>query len=109
MRLARRAPYENRLAFRPCSRPPLSLLCQTEIELFDPGYYFPDIEFFLDAITGASVEQSGAWDAATQTITGGVALLVARVEPPPIPNGTDHTLIVGTMRSTDRVFANGFD
>jgi len=66
-------------------------------------------EFFLDAIPGASVEQSGAWDAATQTITGGVALLVARVEPPPIPNGTDHTLIVGTMRSTDRVFANGFD
>ena len=67
-------------------------------------------EFFLDAVPGALVEQNGSWDATTHTITGGVALLVARVEPPPrLPTGTAHSLIVGTLRSTDRVFADGFD
>lgn len=65
--------------------------------------------FFLDAIPGAIVEQNGSWDASTQTITGGVALLVARVEPPPRPAGLTHSLIVGTLRGTDRIFANGFE
>lgn len=67
-------------------------------------------EFFLDAVEGALVEQNGSWDAATHTITGGVALLVARVEPPPpAPRGASHSLIVGTLRGSDRIFANGFD
>jgi hypothetical protein len=67
-------------------------------------------EFFLDAVPGALVEQTGSWNADTHTITGGVALLVARYEPPPPrPAGSGHSLIVGTLRGTDRVFANGFD
>jgi hypothetical protein len=68
-------------------------------------------EFFLDAVPGALVEQNGSWDAATHTITGGVALLIARVEPPPPrPEGTaGRSLIVGTLRSTDRIFAGGFE
>ncbi|MGH8172962.1 MAG: hypothetical protein ACREPX_07425, partial [Rhodanobacteraceae bacterium] len=66
-------------------------------------------DFFLDAVPGSQVEQSGSWDADTHTITGGVALLVARLEPPPPPIGNGHSLIVGTLRGTDRVFANGFD
>ncbi|HEY6893219.1 MAG TPA: hypothetical protein VI258_03560, partial [Rhodanobacteraceae bacterium] len=67
-------------------------------------------EFFADAVPGALVEQNGAWDAATRTITGGVALLVARIEPPPpAPRGAAHALIVGTLRGTDRIFAGTFD
>jgi Domain of unknown function (DUF5666) len=91
----------------------LGLTLDTTGALFEDPAEQPIDEdtFFLDAVPGALVEQNGAWDAATQTITGGIALLVARVEPPPAPRptGAGRSLIVGTLRGTDRVFANGFD
>lgn len=67
--------------------------------------------FFAAAVPGASVEQKGAWNG-IDTITGGVAALIAPLDPPPAqsPFGVGQpTLIVGTLRGSDRVFANGFD
>ena len=88
----------------------LGLTLDTTGALFEDPAEQPitEDEFFLDAIPGALVEQNGSWDAATHTITGGVALLVARVEPAR-PAGQGHSLIVGTLRGSDSVFADGFD
>jgi hypothetical protein len=63
--------------------------------------------FFLGALPGAIVEQSGAWDGAG-TLTGGVVALILGVDPPP-PAEPLRSLIVGTYRGTDHLFANGFD
>jgi len=91
----------------------LGLVLDTTGALFEDPAEQPitDDEFFLDALPGALVEQNGSWDAATHTISGGVALLVARLEPPPPrhPAGATPSLIVGTLRSTDRIFAGGFE
>jgi len=64
--------------------------------------------FFLDALPGALVEQTGSWDEASGTIAGGVVALIALAEPPP-PPANQWSLIVGTLRGTDRLFAGGFD
>ena len=90
----------------------LGLALDTTGALFEDPAEQPitEDEFFADAVQGALVEQNGAWDAVTHTITGGVALLVARVEPPPpMPRGAAHSLLVGTLRGSDRVFASSFD
>jgi hypothetical protein len=63
--------------------------------------------FFLGALPRAIVEQSGAWDG-SGTLTGGVLALLVAVDPPPV-QGPQRSLIVGTFRGGDRVFANGFD
>lgn len=90
----------------------LGLTLDTTGALFEDPAEQPitEDEFFLDAVPGALVEQNGSWDAATRTITGGVALLVARVEPPPpMPAGVGRSLLFGTLRGTDRIFADGFE
>jgi hypothetical protein len=58
-------------------------------------------------LPGAIVEQSGSWDG-SGTLTGGVVALLLAVDPPPV-QGPQRSLIVGTFRGGDRVFANGFD
>lgn len=63
--------------------------------------------FFAGALPGAIVEQSGAWDGAG-TLAGGVVALVVPLDPPPAPAGP-RSLIVGSLRGGDRLFANGFD
>lgn len=63
--------------------------------------------FFAGALAGASVEQSGSWNG-IDTLTGGVVALIAPLDVPPPPAATP-TLIVGTLRAGDRLFANGFD
>lgn len=66
--------------------------------------------FFAAAVPGASVEQKGAWNG-TNTITGGIAALIAPLDPPPSrPEGVStRSLIVGTLRGSDRVFVSGFE
>lgn len=65
--------------------------------------------FFAGALPDAIVEQSGAWNG-TNTLSGGVLALITPLDPPPRPNGVvAHTLVVGTLRSSDALFANGFD
>ena len=65
--------------------------------------------FFAGALPGAIVEQSGAWNGA-DTLSGGVVALIAPLDPLPRPQGTaTPTLIVGTLRSGDALFADGFE
>ncbi len=66
--------------------------------------------FFLSALPGAIVEQTGAWNGA-DTLTGGVVALITPLDVPPArPIGSaPPSLIVGTYRGADRLFANGFD
>lgn len=66
--------------------------------------------FFLGALPGAIVEQTGTWNG-TDTLAGGVVALVTPLDvPPPRPRGNaSPSLIVGTYRGTDRLFADGFD
>jgi hypothetical protein len=65
--------------------------------------------FFAAALPGAIVEQSGAWDGAG-TLSGGVLALITPLDPPPQVNGIAAlTLVVGTLRGSDALFANGFD
>lgn len=64
--------------------------------------------FFLDALPGASVEQSGSWNG-VDTLTGGVVALIAPLDPPPVGAAALRSLIVGTLRAGDRIFSDGFD
>jgi hypothetical protein len=65
--------------------------------------------FFAGALPGASVEQSGVWNG-VDTLSGGVVALIAPLDPPPVAAGVvAPSLIVGTLRGSDRIFANGFD
>ncbi|HEY6942842.1 DUF5666 domain-containing protein [Dokdonella sp.] len=62
--------------------------------------------FFAGAVPGALVEQSGAWNG-VDTLSGGVVALIAPLDPPPAD--APRTLVVGTLRGGDALFANGFD
>jgi hypothetical protein len=65
--------------------------------------------FFAAALPGALVEQTGAWDGVS-TLSGGVVALIAPLDPPPpVRVAGSPTLIVGTLRGGDALFANGFD
>lgn len=93
-------------------RPLLSILGLTldttnVIDFEDPAENPIDADtFFLGAVVGAIVEQSGSWDG-VDTLSGGVVALIAGVDPPPA--NQLRNLIVGTFRGGDAVFANGFD
>ena len=63
--------------------------------------------FFAGALPGAIVEQTGAWNG-IDTLTGGVVALIAPLDVPP-PLASTPSLIVGTLRAGDLLFANGFD
>jgi hypothetical protein len=63
--------------------------------------------FFLGAVPGAIVEQSGNWNG-VDTLTGGVVALIVGVDMP-LPEGPQRTLIVGTFGGGDAIFASGFD
>ncbi len=63
--------------------------------------------FFAGALPGASVEQSASWNG-VDTLTGGVVALIAPLDPP-MAAGATRSLIVGTLRGGDHIFANGFD
>ena len=65
--------------------------------------------FFAGALPGALVEQTGAWNG-VDTLSGGVVALIAPLDAPlPQAAGAAPTLIVGTLRGGDALFANGFD
>lgn len=78
------------------------------IDFADPAENPIDADtFFLGAVPGAIVEQSGSWNG-VDTLTGGAVALVAEAASPP-PAGQLRSLIVGTFGGGDRVFADGFD
>lgn len=64
-------------------------------------------DFFTRTTPGASVEQTGNYDVASLTLSGGVVALLAAVDPPPPP--PPAALIVGTLFGTDRIFSGGFE
>jgi len=63
--------------------------------------------FFAGALPGASIEQSGSWNG-VDTLVGGVVALIAPLDPP-AGAGAPRSLIVGTLRGGDHLFADGFD
>jgi len=95
------------------ARPLLSVLgvgLDSEGAIFeDPAARPLDADaFFALALPGAIVEQSGILDGTSMTIHGGVLALVTPLDAPaPPPAG--RNVIVGTLRGTDALFADGFD
>ena len=96
------------------ARPLLSVLGltldSTGATFEDPAGNVVDADaFFAGALPGAMVEQSGAWNG-VDTLSGGVVALIAPLDlPPPLAAGMPPTLIVGTLRAGDALFADGFD